>query len=154
MLSGGEPMEPFRTSREIPATPEQIFAAFTSAERLARWWGPAGFTNTFSLCEFTSGGRWVYVMHGPDGGTYANESVFAEVEASARVVIEHVSKPKYRLTLTLTPSPTGTTVSWVQAFEKPDVARGIAHIVVPGNEQNLDRLTVEVLGSPPSAESP
>jgi hypothetical protein len=39
-------------------------------------------------------------------------------------------------------------VTWEQEFEKPDVARGIAHIVVPANEQNLDRLTAEVLAGP------
>src|SRR5688500_4970526 len=54
----GRSMTPFRTSREIPASPEQVFAAFTDAQRLARWWGPAGFTNTFMVCDFTSGGRW------------------------------------------------------------------------------------------------
>lgn len=37
----------FDTSRTIAATPEQVFAAFTDGARLARWWGPAGFTNTF-----------------------------------------------------------------------------------------------------------
>jgi hypothetical protein len=59
--------------------------------------------------------------------------------------------PQYRLTITLEPSTAGTTVSWEQAFEKPDVARGIAHIVIPGNEQNLDRLVAEVLGGTASA---
>jgi len=137
-------VDPFRTARDIPAAPAQVFAAFTDPARLARWWGPAGFSNTFSLCEFRTGGSWKYVMHGPDGHDYDNESTFAEV-SSERVVIEHLSKPHYRLTITLAPSPTGTLVSWEQAFEKPDVARGIAHIVVPANEQNLDRLNAEVL---------
>jgi uncharacterized protein YndB with AHSA1/START domain len=141
-------MTPFRTSREIPASPEQVFAAFTDAQRLARWWGPAGFTNTFTVCEFTPGGRWSYTMHGPNGGDYPNESVFEVVEPSARVVIRHVSKPNYRLTITLTPSAGGTTVSWEQAFDDADVARRIEHIVVPANEQNLDRLSVEILGLP------
>lgn len=35
-------MTPFNTSREIPATMEQVFAAISNPERLARWWGPAG----------------------------------------------------------------------------------------------------------------
>ena len=39
----------FSTSREIPATVEHVFAAFSHAECLSRWWGPAGFTNTFSV---------------------------------------------------------------------------------------------------------
>jgi uncharacterized protein YndB with AHSA1/START domain len=140
------PMTTFRTSREIPASPEQIFAAFSDPQRLARWWGPAGFTSTFAVCEFRPGGRWSFVMHGPDGQNYRNESVFAEVEPSRMVVVQHDSGPKYRLTITLTPSAGGTTVSWAQAFESADVAKRIEHIVVPANEQNLDRLSSEVLG--------
>ena len=138
-------MTTFETSREIPASPDEVFAAFSDPERLARWWGPAGFTNTFAVCEFKPGGRWSYVMHGPNGGQYRNESVFAEVDAPRKVVVQHVSEPKYRLTVTLAPSASGTTVSWSQAFEKADVASRIQHIVVPANEQNLDRLTAETL---------
>jgi uncharacterized protein YndB with AHSA1/START domain len=60
-------MTTFRTSRDIPAPPDQVFAAFSDPQRLARWWGPAGFTNTFNVYEFKSGGRWSFVMHGPVG---------------------------------------------------------------------------------------
>ena len=142
-------MATFSTSREIPASAEQIFAAF-SPERLSRWWGPAGFTNTFKVCEFEKGGRWLFTMHGPNGGNYPNESVFAEIEPLKKVVIEHVLQPKYHLTITLSPSSVGTLVSWSQTFEKPDVASRIKHIVVPANEQNLDRLSAEVLSKPGS----
>jgi uncharacterized protein YndB with AHSA1/START domain len=122
-----------------------VFAAFSDPQRLARWWGPAGFTNTFAVCEFKPGGRWSYVMHGPNGGNYRNESVFAEVEPPRKVVVQHLSEPKYVLTIVLTPAAGGTTVYWEQAFEKPDVASRIQHIVVPANEQNLDRLAAETL---------
>jgi uncharacterized protein YndB with AHSA1/START domain len=143
-------MTTFNTSREIPANVEDVFAAFSDPERLARWWGPAGFTNTFNICEFTNGGRWSYVMHSPHGGNPKNESVFEKIEPLKKVVIQHVSEPKYRLTIDLVPSETGTVVSWSQEFENPDVASRIAKIVVPANEQNLDRLTAEVL-NPPAA---
>jgi uncharacterized protein YndB with AHSA1/START domain len=138
----------FKTSREIEAAPEHVFAAFSNPERLARWWGPAGFTNTFTVCEFTEGGQWSYVMHGPDRGNYRNESVFAEIDAPRRVVIEHLSAPKYRLTVNLDDSATGTIVSWTQEFESADMARRVAHVVVPANEENLDRLAAEVLNHP------
>ena len=141
-------MTTFNTSREIPATAEQIFAAFSDPERLARWWGPDGFTNTFSLCEFKNGGHWSYIMHGPDRRNYKNESVFEEIESPKKIVIHHVSGPKYRLTILLTPAAAGTIVSWSQAFESSEVAGRIEHIVVPANEQNLDRLSAEVLRKP------
>jgi AraC family transcriptional regulator len=140
----------FNTSREIPATIEQVYAAFSHPERLSRWWGPAGFTSTFKVCEFETGGRWSFTLHGPNGGNYPNECVFAEIEPARRIVIEHVSPPRYRLTLDLSSTPDGTLVSWSHAFESSDVARRIEHIVVPANDENLDRLTAEVLRDPGS----
>jgi uncharacterized protein YndB with AHSA1/START domain len=137
-------MTTFRASREIPASPDQVFAAFSDPQRLARWWGPAGFTNTFHVCEFESGGRWSFVMHGPNGQDYKNESVFAEIEPQRKVVVQHESGPKYRLVITLVPSAGGTSVSWEQTFESADTARRIEHIVVPANEENLDRLSADV----------
>jgi uncharacterized protein YndB with AHSA1/START domain len=94
-------MTTFSTSREISATVEDVFAAISNPERLSRWWGPAGFTNTFSLCEFKNGGRWSLVMHGPNGANYPNENAFVGIEAPRRVVVQHVSEPKYRLTIML-----------------------------------------------------
>ena len=138
-------MTTFATSREIPATVEQVFAAISDPERLARWWGPAGFTNTFNLCEFKSGGRWSFIMHGPNGSNYPNENVFAEIEPPGKVVVQHVSEPKFCLTILLTASAAGTVVSWSQAFDSSEVASRLEPIVVPANEQNLERLMVEVL---------
>ena len=137
-------MSIFVTSRLIAAPIEQVFAAF-QPERLARWWGPAGFTNTFEVCEFRSGGQWDFVMHGPDGHDYPNESEFVEVAPPTRVVIQHVNEPRFQLTITLASSGAGTTVGWSQAFESAEVAKRVEHIVVPANEQNLDRMTAEVL---------
>ena len=137
----------FQTSRDIAAPPAQVFAAFADAGRLARWWGPAGFSNTFDVCEFRTGGRWVYVMHGPGGKQYPNESEFREIETDRRVLIQHVSQPRYRLEIRLDDDGRGgTRLHWSQEFEDPRVAEGVAHIVVPANEQNLDRLGAEVLG--------
>lgn len=139
----------FRTSREIPATEAQVFAAIGDPERLARWWGPAGFTNTFTVCEFEVGGRWTFTMHAPNGTDYPNENEFVEIEEPRRVVVQHLSEPRFRLTLGLTPTSTGTVVSWEQVFESAEFAGRVAHIVAPANEDNLDRLTVEVLRKPP-----
>ena len=142
-------MTTFKTSREISAPIEEIFSAFTDPERLARWWGPAGFTNTFHTFEFKTGGRWIYTMHAPNGGNPENESEFELVEPS-KIVIRHVSQPLYRLTIDLEPTSAGTLVSWSQEFDDDEVAGRIKKIVVPANEQNLDKLVMEV-GSPTSS---
>lgn len=137
-------MTTFSTSRQLAAAPAEVFAAIASGERLARWWGPAGFTNTFEVFEFRPGGDWRFVMHGPDGANYRNESVFEEIEDGKRVVIRHVSLPRFRLVIDLSAVDGGTLVSWDQTLEDPVVAEAVRHIVVPANEQNLDRLTAEV----------
>jgi uncharacterized protein YndB with AHSA1/START domain len=142
-------MTTFNTSREIAATIDRVFAAIADPERLARWWGPAGFTNTFKICEFQTGGRWSFVMHGPNGHNYDNENLFAEIDPPSSVVVEHVSEPKYRLTISLASSDAGNTVvSWSQAFESATVASRLEHIVVPANDENLERLSAEVLSPP------
>jgi uncharacterized protein YndB with AHSA1/START domain len=147
-------MATFRTSREIPAIVDEVFAAIRDPERLARWWGPAGFTNTFQVCEFRKGGRWSFVMHGPNGQSYPNENVFAEIEPPKLVVVQHVSEPHFRLTIALAPSTSGTLVSWTQEFESAEMAARLEAIVVPANEENLERLSVEVaLRKPPRPEN-
>ena len=134
----------FKTQRDLPATPAQVFAAIADPQRLARWWGPNGFTNAFETFEFRPGGTWNFMMVGPDGRTYRNESVFKAIEADRCVVIEHVSAPKFVLILVLEPAATGTRVHWEQVLEDYAVAADIRPIVTPFNEQNLDRLTAEV----------
>jgi uncharacterized protein YndB with AHSA1/START domain len=128
------------TERLISASPREVFAAFRQPDRLARWWGPSGFTSTFERFEFRPGGRWVFVMHGPNGASYPNESVFREIEPDARIVIEHVVKPWYWLTVTLAPDGGQTRLAWVQEFETPEIAAKMRRISEPANEQNLDRL--------------
>jgi uncharacterized protein YndB with AHSA1/START domain len=140
-------MTTFNTFREIPAAIDDVFAAFSDPERLARWWGPAGFTNTFHLCEFRTGGRWVYTMHSLNGGNPQNESVFELVDAPSKIVVRHISLPHYRLTIELSETPAGTNISWSQEFDDDAVAARIQKVVVPANEQNLDRLGTEVLST-------
>jgi uncharacterized protein YndB with AHSA1/START domain len=128
------------TERLLSAKARTVFAAFEQPDRLAQWWGPNGFTNTFEQFEFKPGGRWVFVMHGPNGADYPNENVFREIQPDTKIVIEHVEKPWYRLTVTLTPRGDQTHLAWVQEFESPEFAAKMRNICEPANEQNLDRL--------------
>lgn len=137
-------MKSFSTSRDIPTPPENIFAAFSDPARFAKWWGPSGFTNTFSEFQFKPGGKWSFVMHGPDGKNYPSESVFIEIVPNEKVVIRHDCEPYFTLTILITSSANGSLIHWIQEFDNAEVAKSVAHIVIPSNEQNLDRLEAEV----------
>lgn len=129
-----------RAERTFNATPREIFAAFEDAQILAQWWGPAGFTNTFDHFDFTPGGHWRFVMHGPTGANYQNESIFREIVPHSRIVIEHIVKPWYLLTITLTPHDGGTHVAWVQEFESAKLAEQMRPLSATANQENLDKL--------------
>ncbi len=139
-------LDTFASSRYFACTPQAIFAAIQTPERLARWWGPEGFTNAFEIFEFRTGGRWVFDMIGPDATRYANTSVFAHIEADRQVVIDHTCAPLFRLTITLTAEGDGTRVHWCQVFDDPAFAQAMKHILEPANEQNLDRLGQTLIG--------
>jgi uncharacterized protein YndB with AHSA1/START domain len=134
------------TSRTLPFPAIAVYGAFASPDLLAAWWGPDGFTNTFEVFEFKVGGKWRFVMHGPDGKDYQNESVFAELEPGSKVVIEHVCAPWFTLTVSMAPVAGGTRVSWEQVFADAETAQAVKRIVGPANEQNLDRMTRVLAG--------
>jgi uncharacterized protein YndB with AHSA1/START domain len=140
MSKAYDPETAVSTERVLSASPRKVFAAFEQPDQLARWWGPKGFTNTFERFEFKPGGRWVFVMHGPDGANYANESVFREIQPDARIVIEHVVQPWFTLTVTLTARGDQTHLAWVQEFESPAAAAKMRTLSGTANEQVLDRL--------------
>lgn len=127
-------------SRLLPATPDRVFAAFENPDKLAIWWGPDGFTNTFATFEFVPGGNWIFTMHAPNGSDFANESVFREIVRDSRIVLEHTVKPWFRLTVALTLEGQGTLLTWDQEFESPEMADRMRPLAATANEQVLDRL--------------
>lgn len=132
----------FHNTRILPFSAERIYAAFADPAVLARWWGPAGFTNTIHEFDLRAGGTWLLDMHGPDGTLYPNTWRFVEIAPAERVVLEH-SDPVhvFTLTISLTPENDGTRVDWHMRFvNAADFERAAAY-VPDCNEQNLDRLT-------------
>ena len=56
-------MTTFNTSREIPATVEQVFAAISDPERLARW-GGAGRFHQYVQCLKRETGQFLILIYG------------------------------------------------------------------------------------------
>jgi uncharacterized protein YndB with AHSA1/START domain len=131
----------------IAASPAQVFAAMNDPARVARWWGPDGFKNTIHQFDFRPGGTWLLTMHGPDGTDYPNESRFTRIVAGELFEIEHFSGHHFILSIELKPVGQGTRVHWCQTFDTVEHYEQIAQFVAGANEQNLQRLTAEVLRS-------
>lgn len=72
--------------RRIAAPRDRVFRAWTEAERLRRWWGPAGFSNPVCELEARDGGLIRIVMKAPDGTEYPMRGVFREVAPPRRLV--------------------------------------------------------------------
>ena len=141
-----EPIEIRSDSRRklLAASPSEVFAAMSDPTRVARWWGPTGFTNTIQQFEFKSGGKWLLTMHGPDGKDYPNESRFTRIVTDQVFEIEHLNGHHFLLTIELVPVHGGTEVKWRQTFDTVEHYERIAQFVASANEQNLDRLADEV----------
>jgi uncharacterized protein YndB with AHSA1/START domain len=76
-------------SRAIDAPRELVFEAFTEVRHLSRWWGPAGFTTTTQAFEFSVGGEWVFMLHGPDGTDYPEWICWTEIAPPERIALLH-----------------------------------------------------------------
>jgi uncharacterized protein YndB with AHSA1/START domain len=77
-------------TRIYDAPRELVFDAWTDPQHIGKWWGPNGFTTTTKVMDVKVGGRWDYVMHGPDGEDYPSNSVYTEVERPQRLVFSNV----------------------------------------------------------------
>jgi uncharacterized protein YndB with AHSA1/START domain len=145
-MSPDEPIESRsdRRSARLPAPPAAVWAAMADADRIARWWGPAGFTSTIHTFDCRPGGRWLLTMHGPDGRDWPNESRFTRLEPGRLFEIEHLNGHHFVLTLTLEPDGGGTRVHWCQTFDTAAHYRSLADFVAQANAENLTRLAAEV----------
>ena len=129
------------TTRRLQASRELVFEAFRDPQHLAQWWGPDGFTNTFSEFDLRPGGHWRFVMHGPDGADYPNHSVFDEVVPPERIVFRHVDpEHEYHMTITLAERDGQTEMTWRMRHPTAEKCARIRPFVTAANEQNLDRL--------------
>jgi uncharacterized protein YndB with AHSA1/START domain len=143
---GDAPANEIVSSRILDFPHERVFAAWTDPAQLARWWGPAGFTNTFHVFEPKAGGAWGFVMHGPDGTDYKNESIFVEVAQPERIVFDHLTAPHFRVVATFGEIDGKTRLVFRMIFGSAELCARLRPVCVPGNEQNFDRLEAVLHG--------
>jgi uncharacterized protein YndB with AHSA1/START domain len=75
--------------REYDAPPELLFAAWTTPEHFAQWFGPRALKTPVELIamDVRPGGSWTASMVTPDGAAHPLEGTYREVTPPSRLVL-------------------------------------------------------------------
>lgn len=134
------------SSRIVDASQELVFSAWTDPNHLKNWWGPAGFTNTFSEFDLRLGGKWIFIMHGPDKGNYPNECEFLKIEKPSLIAWKRISKPLFQVVATFEEITCEMTkIVFRMIFDTPEECNKLKPFVEDKNEENFDRLEKELI---------
>jgi uncharacterized protein YndB with AHSA1/START domain len=76
--------------RLLPAPAPVVFGMHAEPERLARWWGPNGFTAPSVELDLRVGGRYRIEMQPPEGPSFSLTGEFQAVEPPTRLVYTFV----------------------------------------------------------------
>lgn len=133
------------STRIVNTAREIVYKAWTDPAHLQNWWGPAGFSNTFNEFDFRVGGRWRFIMHGPDKGNYQNECEFIKIDPPALVAWQRISKPIFRVVASFEEVAAGQTkIVFKMLFDTAAECNKLKPYVVGKNEENFDRLEMEL----------
>jgi uncharacterized protein YndB with AHSA1/START domain len=110
-----------RLERIIPASPEHLFALWTSPEQIARWWAPDGYEAVVHDLEARAGGRWRIVLRGAGGKEAAMGGFFSVVDPARRLAFSWAWEDEHgapghttRVLVSFDPVPGGTRLVLVQ----------------------------------------
>ncbi|MBT30562.1 MAG: polyketide cyclase [Thalassobius sp.] len=121
---------------------ELLWKVLTTPEHIVYWWGPDGFTNTIEKMEVKVGGKWEFIMHGPDGTEYVNKYTYSKIEPNKEIVLAHLATPKFTIIISLSQEGEKTQVKWQNIFDsvpsKEEAVR--AFKADEGLRQNLEKL--------------
>lgn len=72
--------------REFAAPRELVWRVWTEPAHVAQWFGPRGFSTTVRESDLRAGGKWRYVMKGPDGSAFPFGGLNKEVVPFEKIV--------------------------------------------------------------------
>lgn len=133
------------TTRILNFPQDLVFKAWSYPEHLKNWWGPKGFTNTFHEFDFRVGGIWKFTMHGPERGNFENECEFIKIDKPNFIAWKRHSKPLFQILTTFEAiTENETKVVFKMLFETEAECQKLKPYVVDKNEENFDKLEVEL----------
>ena len=78
----------FEITKQVGASIDEVFRAFTEASQIAGWWGPKGYSVADVTSEPRPGGEFRLFMSGPDEPGQLVEGTYREVSPPSRLVAE------------------------------------------------------------------
>ena len=133
------------TTRVFNAPRALVFKAWADPNHLKNWWGPKGFTNTFNTFDFRVGGKWSFVMHGPEKGNYKNECTFLVIREPELLIWDRQSQPLFQVEVGFEEVGSDQTkVIFKQKFATVEECNKLRKYVPDKNEENMDKLEEEL----------
>jgi uncharacterized protein YndB with AHSA1/START domain len=119
--------------RVFDAPRDLVFKAWTEPERLVRWFGPRGFTNTVLKSDFRPGGAYHFHMRSPEGNDHWLQGFYREIVPPERLVSTYAwadaegkpTRPETLLTVTFEEEHEKTKLRLHQAVFESVTARDL-----------------------------
>jgi uncharacterized protein YndB with AHSA1/START domain len=131
--------------RNLPASPDRCFRAWTDAEELKRWFSPGANEVVLAETDPRVGGRYRVVMRSPDGEEHEVSGEFREVLANRKLVFtwawRGTPERQSLVTVEFLPAGDATLVTLTHEEFADDAARDRHH---RGWTGSLDRLAALV----------
>ena len=94
-------------TRIFDAPRRLVFQAWTEPDRVARWWGPQGFTTVYHDMDIRPGGAFRVCMRSPEDAEHWKQGVYREVVEPERLVFtfgweDADGKPGHQTLVTVT----------------------------------------------------
>jgi uncharacterized protein YndB with AHSA1/START domain len=152
-------------TRVVRAPRELVWRAWTDPDQLGHWWGPRGFSTHTQHLDVRPGGRWRYVMRGPDGREYRNQVTYLEVTPPERLRFQHGGGPEtepvgHEMLATFEAAGRdglSTLVTLRLSFATPEARDHAVNVygALEGGHQTFERLAEHLAGdaAPPQREA-
>lgn len=129
------------SGRLFPVDQKTLYRSWADPAWKIQWWGPKGFTNTFHVHELNAGGRWSFIMHGPDGQNYDNECVFVEIDEPKFLAWNHLGSHAFQVQVSFQAvRPNETKVKFQMIFPSAEACESLRSFIEEKNEENFDKL--------------
>lgn len=131
--------------RSFNAPPSLVFAAWTKPKHVRRWYGLHFLTMTVCEIDLRVGGKWRYVLQGPDGSEHSFSGEYKEIMPPERLVYsegyEAMPGHDYLVTTSFREENGKTRFTSTMLYQsKADRDGHAASGMEPGMRETLDRL--------------